>query len=140
MNNYYLIRVYYDYKCQNEFQKLYNPIKNEYHMFYSGELTILLSHNECALLDWIIKNNLFINSNFTKLHIISYLQIDPSSYTLYNKFFQKEYQIINQTFTINYIIQDYLAKIMQYYNPQFLNNQQFVTQNNYNSPPYNMKI
>ena len=132
MNNYYLIRVYYDYKCQNEFQKLYNPIKNEYYMFYSGELTILLTHNECTLLDWLIKNNLFINSNFTKLYIISYLQIDLNSYTLYNKFFQKEYQIINQTFTINYIIQDYLGKIMQYYNPQFLNNSI--------SPPYNMKI
>jgi len=141
MNTYYLLRVYYDYKCQNEYQKLYNPIKNEYNMLYSGELTLPLTHYECSLLDWMIKNNLFINSNFTKIYIISYLQIDLNSHTLFNKFFQKEYQTVNQTFTINYHIQDYLAKMIQYYNPQF--NSQYNLQYNSQYPlisPYNIKL
>lgn len=121
MNSYYLIRVYFDYKCQNELQKLYDPIKNEYHMTHKGELLLSLTQNECSLLDWIIKNNLFMNSNFTKLSIISYLQTDINTYTVYNKFIQKEYQTVNQIFTINYIIQDYLSKMMQYYNQQQYN-------------------
>lgn len=117
-NNYYLVRIYYDYKCQSGLN-LYDPVKNEYINVHRGELLIALTQNECNVIDWIIKNNLIPNTNFTKLCIINYLLLDYTTYQNNLKFMQKEYQMVNSYYTFNYIIQDYLSKLISYYIPQY---------------------
>lgn len=131
MNTYYLVRIYYDYKCQSGLN-LYDPIKNEYFNAHRGELTISLTQNECNVIDWIIKNNLLQNTNFTKLFFINYLLIDYTTYQNNLKFMQKEYQTVNSYYTFNYIIQDYLSKLISYYLPQYqISNNKYTNTNDF---------
>jgi hypothetical protein len=117
-NTYYLVRVYYDYKCTTS-PNLYDPIKNEYLNTTRGELLLPLIQTECSILEWLIKNNVFANSNFIKLMIINYLQVDYSTYSNNLKFMGKDYQLVNNYFTYQYVVQDYLSKLITYYTPQY---------------------